>query len=381
VENEKKHALAQELERRILKGLSCEWDAALWVLPDEHKIKIKKPLFSLNDSNSRWGNWSEEKNEISLNRKLVMNHPWDAVREVLLHEMAHQFADQVFKAGREAPHGPAFKKACRLLRANPKASESTTTLHNRLATEASDRKNVIFRRIKKLLALAESKNQFEAEAAMAKAHMLLAKHHIDTVTNDENREFTSIFIGKPALRHTREVYHLARLLQEFYFVQGIWVPAYVLEKGKMGRVLEISSTNENVKIAHYVFDYIVRFVDSKWAEYNSENRLNRYRKTDFAIGIIEGFRIKLKTEHKRMEKPKNAFMLIEAREDPQLKNYLSYKYPNLTSFRRKALRQDGKILKDGIRTGKSLVISKGIDQRAESSQRRLTKGVKQIAER
>ncbi len=60
-----------------------------------------------------------------LSRNVVLNHSWDAVREILLHEMAHQFAEQVLGASNEPPHGPKFKRACYLLRANPSASGIT----------------------------------------------------------------------------------------------------------------------------------------------------------------------------------------------------------------------------------------------------------------
>ncbi len=36
--------IQQELERRILHGLSCEWEEALWVLDSSHKDLIRKPL-------------------------------------------------------------------------------------------------------------------------------------------------------------------------------------------------------------------------------------------------------------------------------------------------------------------------------------------------
>ncbi len=67
------------------------------------------------------------------------------------------------------------------------------------------------------------------------------------------------------------------------------------KKGKMGRVLEISGVVQNLKIAEYVHDFIGQFIDAQWRKYNQGKRLNRYRKTDFAVGIIEGFRDKLES--------------------------------------------------------------------------------------
>jgi len=36
--------IQEELERRILHGLACEWEDALWVLDSSHEELIRKPL-------------------------------------------------------------------------------------------------------------------------------------------------------------------------------------------------------------------------------------------------------------------------------------------------------------------------------------------------
>jgi len=362
----KKNQLREKLEHRILHGLACEWEAALWVLSAAHRQSMSKPFFCLKDMKKKLGYWSREKREIVLNRNFVLNHTWDSVRDVLLHEMAHQFADQVLKARNEPPHGAMFRKACQLLRANPKASGNYTPLWDRIAQRTPTREDKILLRIKKLMALAESRNHHEAEAAMAKAHELIAKYNIDLLNHNEKRDFISVFVGEPALRHPREAYHLARLILDFYFVEGIWVPAYVLEKGKVGRVLEITGTAQNIKIASYIYDFVRNFIDSQWHDYNHKKVLNRYRKTDFAVGIIEGFRSKLDSQKSTKKEDKNESAIIKI-EDPLLQQYIAYKYPRTTNFSRKISSEDQNILKDGMKIGKKLVISKGITEKRHSN--------------
>ena len=249
--------LQETLERNILHGLSLEWEHALWVIDESERKKLRKPLFSLKDMGRKLGTWSSERNEISLNRDHVLNSPWDDTREILLHEMAHQFADQVLLAKDELPHGPLFRKACLRLRANASATGHVRTLDERLGDKPRDQHDRHLTRIKKLMSLAESKNRHEAEAAMAKAHDLMKKYNLQVLEQRRPREFVSVFVGRPALRHFRESYYIANLLQDFYFVQGLWVSAYVLEKGKMGRVLEISGTRRNIKIATYVYVFFI----------------------------------------------------------------------------------------------------------------------------
>ena len=359
------------MERSILHGLAYEWETALWVLSSAYRKLMRKPMFSLRDMKGRWGNWSGEKREICLSRKLVLNHPWEAIREVLLHEIAHQFAEEALGAHNEPPHGPSFKNACHLLRANPKASGNYQPIDERVSRDPERSEDKIMLRVKKLMALAESQNQHEAEAAMAKAHEFIEKYNLDLLDQDGNRDFVSVFVGNPALRHHREDYHLAHLLQDSYFVQGIWISAYVLGKGKMGSVLEITGTIQNIKIAGYVYDFVRRFIDSQWAQYNKDKGLNRYRKTDFAVGIVEGFSSKLKSQDEKKKGVKKRYGLIKI-EDPLLQNYMAYRYPRTMKFNRRVSNQDGNVLKDGRSIGRKLVIHKGVSEKARN--RRLSIG-------
>jgi hypothetical protein len=354
-----------ELERRILHGLACEWEASLWVLPPLQRRAMQKPLFRLKEMKTLLGYWAGRRREICLNRDFVLNHPWDSVREVLRHEIAHQFAYQVLGVRNETPHGASFKKACELLRANPRASGSYETLHERIINGAQkSEEDKILHRVKKLMALAQSTNQHEAETAMIKARELIAKYNIDLIEREGRRDFVSVFVGKPALRHFREEYMLGGLIEDFYFVQGIWTPAYVMEKGRMGRVMEISGTAHNVKIASYVYDFVSHFIDTRWAVYNKNKNLNRYRKTDFAIGILDGFRSKLKTQEK-IDVAYYGNKALVSIEDPLLTRYMNYHYPNISSIRRNALNTDHQVLHDGISIGKKLVISEGITVRED----------------
>jgi len=361
----------QELERRILHGLACEWERAIWILDPPHRQKMRPPLFALRDLNGRWGTWSGERREISLSRKFVLDYSWASVREVLFHEMAHQMAEEVLGGLQDVPHGSFFQRACALLRANPRASENYKPLDDRIYQETRGGEDRILVRVKKLLALAESPNRHEAEAAMAKAHELISRHNLDLLRTEKKKEFISLLVGKPALRHFLEDYALANLLQDFYFVRGIWVPCYVPEKEKMGRVLEISGTIPNIRIAGYVHDYVRRFIEMKWKEYNPAGSLNRYRLSDFAQGIMEGFRSKLESKEEDWKKDEETFALMK-KEDPLLKGYLAYRYPHTAMMKTGRGSQDPRVRRDGKRIGKDLVISRGVMEGAGNRRRLLS---------
>jgi hypothetical protein len=366
MQKQDKSAMRSDLERRILKGLSYEWDATLWALNPRDQPEIKKPLFSLKDLTTRLGYWSSERGEICLSRNLVMNHSWDSVIEVLRHEMAHQLADQGMGARYETAHGPSFLSACRILRANPKASGAYPALDEQVLKEKENVEDKRLMRIKKLMALAESRNINEAESAMAKAHELIAKYNLEVFRQNQPRSFYSVFLGRPGLRHTRDAYQLARLICDFYCVEGIWISAYVVEKEKMGRVLEISGTRPNIQIAAYVHDFVIHFINSKWQAYIGLKNGNARRKTDFAAGIIEGFTSKMKpgTRPENSVSSSTALMKID---DPLLTNYFSRRYPRILRFSRNMTLQDARAYAAGVDMGKSLVISKGICSSQDSS--------------
>ncbi len=365
----------ENFERCILHGLCCEWQRSALELKPSDRKGFLQPLFAIRDLKSKWGTWSPERREICLSADLVRYHSWDVIREVLLHEMAHQYRDQVLQARHEPPHGPSFHRACQLLRANPRASAGYSLLDERLAGDGWSGKGRIVAKVRKLMALAQSLNRFEAEAAMDKAHELMRNHQLDFITSSDRHELISTFAGRPALRHFREEYHLSNLLQDFYFVFGVWVPAYVLEKGKMGTVLEITGRTQNVKIARYVYDFVVRFTDFQWKEYTREERLSRSRKSDFAAGIIEGFRKRLGGQRDPEAEAVGTRSLVKVK-DKELEREVAARYPRLRQIRGSYVKRDPKVLKDGMKLGGKLVLYQGIEEQGSvRSGKLLTQGM------
>ena len=362
--------LPEDLERVLLHGLCCEWKTKASELRPSERKGFSQPLFAIRDLKSKWGYWSSEKKEISLSANLVYNHSWGAVREVLFHEMAHQYAEQVLHARHEPPHGPSFRRACHALRANPKASAGHPLLDQRLSEDLGDGEPKILSRIRKLTALGQSENPFEAQAAMAKAHELLRNHRLDGCAGPEGEDFISALVGRPALRHSQDHYALSSLLQDFYFVLGVWIPVYALDRARMGTVLEITGRVHNVKTACYVHDFVTRFIKARWEDYGGPGRLNRHRKIDFSLGILEGFRKKLEGGAGAGKTPGGSLSLV-ALKDKELEKQVAYRYPHLRRTRGRPVRRDAKVIRDGIDVGRNLVIHRGIEERANLEVRKL----------
>ena len=345
-----------ELEKFILKGLVEEWHISVDLYGIETKGRFFCPLFSLSDSKSFLGQWSCLKYQISIQREFALKEDWCRIKSVLKHEIAHQYADLVLNPGRkEPPHGSSFKKACEILRISNKSFFNP----NDDSSEEKDDEKIITK-IKKLFSLAGSQNSNEAEQAMLKAHELMAKYNFEA-KDLNNKVYFSSYLGKPALRHFKEFYHLAAFLSKFYFVYPVWVPCFVKEKGRTGRIIEITGERSNIEIASYIYDYILYYMNSSWEFLNNEKKGNRYEKTDFCIGLIDGFSSKLEKDREMFFYKQGDNLPVVVSSDPEIKSFLSWYYPIIrTSFKKSSLKKD--FYDKGIEKGSELVISKGIEK-------------------
>ena len=351
--------LQAELERRILHGLACEYDEARGLLDDGLRQRLRRPLFALGDLKGRWGQWVADKREICLSRDLVLKYSWGAVREVLRHEMAHQLAALIDRHNGR-PHGEAFREACRRLRADPAATANYRMPDGSPAAATSSPEDRLRIRVQKLFALADSPNPHEAASAMRKARELLARHGGDAPPRPWDERHVSILLGAAALRHYRDDYLLAHLLMDLYAVEGVWVPAYVLDKGRMGRALEISGRPSQVQVADYAYDFVRRFITRSWHQAPALRSCGQRARRDFAAGVIEGFRAKMSPAPANPGTAPPAAAALVPRDDPALATYLRQRYPHLRRFRRQLPNHDPDAYAAGLDRGRRLVIREGI---------------------
>jgi hypothetical protein len=356
-----------DLERAILLGLAAEWREALALLPKRLGGRLRRPQFSLSDATHRLGVWDPAHEEIRLSRRFVLERGWDEVRELLRHEMAHQLAEQALDGGHETSHGQAFREACRLLGAHPGASGEFVPLGARLDGNDDPARARVLGRVHRLLALASSANRHEAELALLRAREYARRHHVDEQQGGEG--FLSAFAGAPALRHTREEYQLAALVTRAWEAYGIWVPAWVVKRERMGTVLELSGTPSQVKLAGYVHEFVRRHIATEWERYNRGRRLGARRRTDFGCGVIEGFRGTLERGAKG---PSAGAALVRTSQTPEFASYLGLRYPRRRTISRGGGRVDPGVHRDGVRAGERLVIRPGVE--APSPARRLLGG-------
>lgn len=350
----------QELERRILHGLVSEWKFAVNFLPPAIRISLALPGFELRDFEKRWAEWNRERRVMAFSRRLVLNHPWMSVREVLRHELAHQVTDEAL-GGADQPHGERFREACRLLNADPRAAGDYPSLYEAAEAGGLDDNDRILIRVRKLLALSGSSNRHEAELAMAKVHELIARYHIDLLSTHTARQYCSQCLGSPRVRHSADDYALGRLLQDFYFIEAVWIGAYVVDRGRMGRILEISGATEHVRMAGYVHDFLRRVIREQWQVFRRGRAVTPGRQVDFALGLVSGFAEKLKTRDGALSKDSPAVYALMKRNDPQLTSYIRSRYPRLRKTSGSGRGIDEQVHRAGQAVGRRTILAKPIE--------------------
>ncbi|MBX3215909.1 MAG: SprT-like domain-containing protein [Labilithrix sp.] len=322
------------------------------------KGALRLPQLELVPSRARLGRWVEATRTIELSRPLVLERPWGVVVEVLKHEMAHQYVTEVLGEREETAHGPRFRAVCERLGIDGAAAgmpEAPPADKTEAARKIGDR-------IARLLALAESPNVHEAEAAMAAAQRLLLKHNLELRDARVAQGYVWRHLGAPTGRTTEAERVLSLLLGKHFFVEAIWIPVYRAREGKRGSVLEICGRLENVEIAEYVHGYLVTTAERLWREHKAKRgiRGDRDRRT-FLAGVMTGMTEKLAREAKKSEEAGLVWIA-----DGDLSRYFRKRHPHVRHVRYAGQRRS-EAYAHGREAGGKIVIHKGMRDGPDAS--------------
>lgn len=281
--------LSVEQERAVLAVLREEWKH--WNQA-RFRRAMRAPVLILSDTETRLGQWERATRTLSLSRTFVASSAWPLVVEVLKHEMAHQFVSEVLEVHDEPAHGPTFQRVCRDRAIDARAA-------GRPRQEEEDPRTArVAATVQKLLALAGSDNVHEAETAMRAARRLLAQHNLGEAETVEP-ELDYLHVGPVLLRVHEWQRLLASLLCEHFFVEAIWVSAYIAETGRRGSQLELCGTPANLRIAEYVHGYLSASAPRLWATYKTRERIGGDReRLPYFAGLMNGFRDQLRQDAK-----------------------------------------------------------------------------------
>jgi hypothetical protein len=347
--------LSAALEAALLRALGRTWEE---INQNHFGGRLRRPVMALLEAEARLGQWHADRRTLSLSRRLVLDQPWGVVREVLKHEIAHQFVDEVLGIRDQTAHGPSFEATCRRFGIDPSASGLPAGAP---AADGAEEPHPVLRRIARLLALAASPNLHEAESAMTQAQRLMLKHIVDAEAATAVRGFGYRHLGQPLPRVDGARQVLAGILADHFFVEVIWVPCYLPRAGREARVLEACGRAENVEVAAWVHDYLVETGERLWREHRQANGIPGDRdRRRFLLGVMIGFSEKLQAgaAHNRREG-------LIWKGDPDLAAYLHRRYPRRRGGGQIGYRQDA-TYESGRRAGRNIVLQRVVGGGAPS---------------
>jgi hypothetical protein len=347
------------LEAALVRELLAAWHQ---VNDAYFRRALSPPTLELVRTRTTLGRWIPATRTLEISRPLVLEQPWGVVIEVLKHEMAHQYVYEILGECSQTPHGPAFRDACARLGVDERASGVPGVLDP--LPRAEDK---IVERIARLLALAESPNRHEAEAAMAAAQRLMLKHNLETVRTHAVQDYGFRHLGRPTGRVCEHERLVAMILGKHFFVESIWVPVYRALVAKRGSVLEICGTRANLAIAEYVHGFLHDTAERLWREHKQSRAIasNRDRRT-YLAGVMTGFADKLARQ--QVQSKREGLVWVR---DGDLAGYFRRRHPHVRHVRHGGQRRTDAWAR-GREAGRAIVLHKPVQGAVTSRGRLLT---------
>jgi len=337
--------LAAELEAAALRALGeayTDLNAQLF------GGRLRPPVLSLSQTSGRLGAWSREHRGMELDRSLLLDHGWGTALEVLKHEMAHQYVDEVLGLLDETAHGPAFREVCRARGIDQRAAGVP-------AAARSEREGRALDRVAKLLALAASPDEHEAQAAALAAQRLMLKYNIALDAEGATRRYGFRHLGEPTGRVSEAERLLAAILAEHYFVEAIWIPVWRCREGKRGTVLEVCGTEENLELAAYTYEFLRHTAESLWRAHQRARGTKRNQgRRQFLAGVMAGFRDRL--GHQQRAHQAEGLVWIG---DAGLATYFRSRHPRVR-WTRHLGSQHTEAFARGREEGRKIVVHRGV---------------------
>lgn len=235
----------------------------------------------------------------------LMHSSREQLHGVIRHELAHYMTYNSHGCAIH-PHGAEFRAFCQLMGWGEDVYKSSICLDSGQNTTIQE-ENSILRKVQKLMALATSSNENEAEQAMIKSQQLLLKHNIESKYiggADEEKVFLKRIMKQK--KENAKMRSIAQILETF-FVSPVYCRAgdYIY--------LEILGNAVNIEIAEYVASVLDVEMDKLWNQAKQHADLKgTVAKNSFFIGLAKGYCNKIQALKREYSSDiANALMVIE----------------------------------------------------------------------
>jgi len=346
--------------------LHREHEAICW----RYRVDLSRPMIEISSSSREWGAWNPDSRTLRISAALIMQHSWDATLNVFKHEMAHQIVTDIFRTAEG--HGPLFARACDMIGVPEAFRGPKGDAPRRIGDfrdEQIDSENMrMLDKVRKLLSLARSGNENEAFLAMQKANELIEKYNIDRIDHDRAAKLVYAIIHHKKKRIENYQRQICLILREHFFVNVVYSSLYDPADRQIYRTIELLGTVENVRIAEYVYYFLMNQMEILWkAHQRKMSAPASGNKRSYRLGVLKGFHEKLDrqadawTRQYRPEPggPRTMSALILA-QDRALKEFTKMRFPRLSTYRSAGANIDYGTFQAGINDGKQLNLHKGI---------------------
>jgi hypothetical protein len=354
------HNDRQNLTRIWTERLYREYENVLF----HFGVRLVTPQIVITDNISALGLWNSETRTISIARKLVEDHSWDIVIEVLKHEMAHQIVSELF-AYNEL-HGALFKKACGMLAVADWAASATGRLPDVVPSwrekSLSDEDERLLKRAEKLLALAESANEHEASLAMKRVRELYEKYNFENIRAARSPDLVWTVLCRKKRKTDTVDSMILSILNRHFFVRVIHTNLYDAADNVDYKAAEVLGSRQNVLMAEYVYHFLRQKTESLTDEYRRRAGVSAMQGRSYAIGLLTGFMQKLNAEAGEQHTSEEKSLVKSC--DRQLADYLRSRHPKIANRRFGATYRDSGSYESGRQDGRRISISRGVTHSA-----------------
>ena len=348
-----------------------------------YRIKLKRPTIDLSTASSYWGSYDPTKRQINLNILLIEQHPWQTVLEILKHEMAHQIVYEHFQVD-DSGHGHSFQKAADMIGLTPWGRRAGGSIQQPIEQHQID--HPYAEKVKKLLQLSKSHcNEHEALLAMQRARALCLKYGLDADSleqgsrSEPSLQFSVLYPKRKRLERYHAV--IASILQEHFLVDVIFSSSYDAEDFCSYKTIELFGSSSNVRIAVYVYHFILNQLPLLWQSYEQTHRVAKRHRLAYYMGILQGFENQLgeAQESKQPETDESVLSSAKSKTLPntmqqridvyrkKLDDFLRKRHPRLQSRRWSHSGYDRSHYENGVRRGRELSLKTPISSQNETS--------------
>jgi hypothetical protein len=238
------------------------------------------------ESSKTLGHFDPNRFSIGINKQFSYQFAHEDLIEVIRHEIIH-LVNYLENGDNVKSHGTEFKAIAKRYNWQSEAKSKM-----KLKTDESSNPELkVFKKVKKLLAMADSSNINESQVALKKANDLICKYHLESVEKVSNEQVYSDVVISSSRRNskTSAIYFI---LKSFPFIAPIFSSGL-----KYNELLVVVKDREEMEMAKYITSFLDHELDRLWLKTKKEQKLKGISaKNSFFRGLADGFTKKMSPE-------------------------------------------------------------------------------------